>query len=179
MLPDQESINIEIAALAEQARDELTPAAPTSAPIPRPSGGGSPGVIAPIYMGKSHEVIPDRYVLHYSITSCTNRRAESRDNEFYALSYLRSRVNGTRVRHLTRCDRPLFNLPVDRIPTGIHRVPYCCECEVIDLSHLPPPPSASQLYDLPETTLRGRTAAKSAKPAAKPPAKPVTLDDLI
>jgi len=176
MLPDQEKINIEIAALAEHGlRPEPTP----SSPPPRPSGGASLGVVAPIYMGKSHEVIPDRYVLHYSITSCANCRAESRANEFYALSYLRSRVNGTRVRHLTRCDRPLFNLPVDRIPTGIHRVPYCCECEVIDLSHLPPPPSASQLYDLPETTLRGRTAAKSAKPAAKPPAKPVTLDDLI
>jgi hypothetical protein len=159
---DKERTMAEVHSLAEEARDN---------PVPPKN----PGVIAPIYMGKDHEVIPERYVVHYSITRCANCKAESRDNEFYALSYLKSRVNGTRVRHLTRCARPLFNLPVDRIPTGIHSVPYCCECDVIDLSHLPPPPSAALVYDLAEPT------AKNAKPktAAKPAAAKPTLNDLI
>lgn len=160
-LPDHERHMNEVKDLAQEARDNPAPVR-------------NPGVIAPIYMGKDHEVIPERYVVHYSITRCGNCGTESRDNEFYALSYLKSRINGTRVRHLTRCPRPLYNLPVDRIPTGIHSVPYCCECATIDLSHLPPPPCASQVYDLAEPLTKG------AKPkAAKTAAKPTTLNDLI
>lgn len=171
ILPDYEARMDDVKELAEMARIRA-----------EHNGGASPqppqnGVIAPIYMGKAHEVIPDRYVLHYSISICSNCKAESRDSEFYALSYLRSRINGTRVRHLTRCDRPIFNLPVDRIPTGTAKVPFCCECSDIDLSHLPPPPHESRLMDLPGPVLRG-TKAKTGgeRPSAK--AKP-TLDDLI
>ena len=163
-LPDQERLDIEVQSLAEEARN--TPRPPTAEP---PARGG---VIAPIYMGKSHEVIPDRYVIHFSVTRCANCGTESRDNEFYALSYIRSRVNGTRVRHLTRCDRPLYNLPVDKIPTGIHNVPFCCECPSISLDHLPPPPQESQVYDLPEATAKGKRP-KVAEPKA------ASLDDLI
>lgn len=169
-LPDQEQVNEELHALADEARNaqpaDSGPAAPMSI---------NTGVIAPIFMGRAHEVIPDRYVLHYSITVCANCSAESRDSEFYALSYIKSRVNGTRVRHLIRCDRPMFNLPVDVIPTGKHRLPFCCECETIDLSHLPPPPEESRVTTLAEPTLKG------AKPKAEPKAAPKkpTLDDLI
>lgn len=164
-LPDEELHMQQVQQLAQEAREKPFEAALAAA---RP-----PGVIAPIYMGAS-PVIPDRYVVHYSITRCSNCAAESRDNEFYALSYLKSRVNGTRVKHLTRCDRPEYNLPVDVIPTGTHKVPFCCECARIDLSHLPPPPSASRLYDLEEPRLKG---AKPKADAKKPKSQP-TADDL-
>ena len=169
ILPDFEARMDDVKELAAMARQEGGEAAARQP--------AQPGVIAPIYMGKAHEVIPDRYVLHYSISVCSNCKAESRDSEFYALSYLRSRINGTRVRHLTRCDRPIFNLPVDRIPTGTAKVPFCCECSDIDLSHLPPPPHESRLMDLPDPVLRNaRPKAGGERQGAK--AKP-TLDDLI
>lgn len=168
-LPDQNTINIEVAALAEEARETIQIqiiAVPPSA-----------GVIAPIYMGKDHEVIPDSYVLHYTIATCANCTAESRSNDFYALSYIRSRINGTRVRHLVRCERPLFNLPVARIPVGTKRVPFCCECPEISLDHLPPPPHESRLYDLADPILRGAKPKSTGEP--KPAKKPASLDDLI
>lgn len=169
-LPDQEQVDREIHELAQEARTEPWPLKP------EPIQSINNGVIAPIYMGKAHEVIPDRYVLHYSITVCANCSAESRDSEFYALSYIKSRVNGTRVRHLVRCDRPIFNLPVDVIPTGKHRLPFCCECPSYDLTHLPPPPQESLVTTLPEPTLKG---AKLKPPATVKPSTKSTLDDLI
>lgn len=174
ILPDYEARMDDVKELAEMARvrEQRTQANDTT-PAPRQ------GVIAPIYMGKAHEVVPDRYVIHFSISVCSNCKAESRDSEFYALSYLRSRINGTRVRHLTRCDRPIFNLPVDVIPTGTHKVPFCCECATIDLSHLPPPPHESRLMDLPDPVLRNaKTKAGSERPKSGPAPK-ATLDDLI
>lgn len=167
--PDKDLVMDEVHSLATEARDHGT--------TPREAldtAARAPGVMAPIYMGKAHEVVPDHYVLHYSISICANCGAESRESTFYALNYLRSRVNGTRVRHLVRCDRPWYNLPVKVLPTGQSRVPFCCECPTIDLSHLPPPPEPSQLHDLAEPTRKG------AKPkAAKEAAKPTSLDDLI
>lgn len=174
IMPDYEARMEDVKELAEMARKREARTGAT------PALTAQPGVIAPIYMGKAHEVVPDRYVLHYSISVCSNCKAESRDSEFYALSYLRSRINGTRVRHLTRCDRPIFNLPVDRIPTGTHKVPFCCECETIDLSHLPPPPHESRLMDLPDPVLRGaKTAAGSKRSDAPAKSTKATLDDLI
>jgi hypothetical protein len=124
-------------------------------------------------------LIPERYIVHYTIARCANCQAESRYNEFFALTYLRSRINGTRVRHLTRCDRPEFNLPVDRIPVGTRGIPFCCECTTIDLSHLPPPPSAASLVDLPDVVQKGAKKGASDKRQPKAPVKAATLDDLI
>lgn len=167
---DKEQIMSQVHHLAEEARENLAPSQPQAAQPDAPRG-----VIAPIYMGKDHEVVPDRYVIHYAVSRCANCGTESRDNEFYALSYIRSRVNGTRVRHLTRCPRPLYNLPVDVIPTGIHNVPFCCECPTISLAHLPPPPEESRLTDLAEPRAKG---AKPKETTAAQPKK-ASLDDLI
>lgn len=145
---------------------------------------GNPGVIAPITMGKDHEIVPDSYVLHWSETTCRNCGHVETDSMFFALSYIRSRVNGTRVRHLIPTSSPLYNLPVDRIRTGTHTTPYCAACADIDLSHLPPPPEPSQLRDLPEPQFKGRgpkgtgeRQVKEEKP--KPKKGPASLDDLI
>ena len=168
---DKEATMNEVAALAEQARENLQvePA--------KPGRDNVVGVIAPIHMGTTG-LIPERYVVHYTIARCANCASESRYNEFFALTYLRSRINGTRVRHLTRCDRPKYNLPVDRIPVGTRGIPFCCECTAIDLSHLPPPPEASRLTDLPEPTLRGAKPASERQRKPTPP-KSASLDDLI
>lgn len=175
ILPDYEARMDDVKELAEMARRDNE----NVTILPRRVEAQQVGVIAPIYMGKAHEVVPDRYVLHYSISVCSNCKAESRDSEFYALSYLRSRINGTRVRHLTRCDRPIFNLPVDRIPTGTAKVPFCCECADIDLSHLPPPPHESRLMDLPDPVLRGAKPKAGGERPKSGPAPKATLDDLI
>ena len=170
-IPDKEVIDAQVKSYADAARAQGHDPEVTKYSAPT-------GVFAPIYMGNAHEVIPERYVLHYSISVCANCQSESRDSEFYALSYLKSRVNGTRVRHLVRCDRPMFNLPVDVIPTGNHHVPFCCECPTIDLSHLPPPPQESLVtHTLPDPVLKGQ---KPREPkTTTPPKRPPTLDDLI
>lgn len=168
---DQERTMNEVHALAEEAREHLDPA-------PKAQHAPVIGLIAPIFMGAPTS-IPDRYVVHFTIMRCKNCNTESRYNEFFSLHYLRSRVNGTRVRHLIRCDRPEFDLPVDRIPVRAREVPFCYECDTIDLSHLPPPPSASLVMDLPDPVQRGAKAKSGDKRQPKTPAKPVTLDDLI
>lgn len=169
MQPDHEAIMDEVHTLASEARasgarqDEVKSTPKTNS-----------GVIAPIFMGTS-PVVPERYVVHYAETTCKSCGSTVRDSEFFALSYLRSRINGSRVRHLTRCTSPEFNLPVDVIRTGTHTIPFCCECIAIDLSHLPPPPQAALVYDLAEPRLKGAKPpkAKEVKPATK-----ATLDDL-
>jgi hypothetical protein len=173
---DQERTMTEVHALAEEARE--TNPAPAGARQERSANDRVVGLIAPIYMGTTG-IIPERYIVHYTIARCANCQTESRYNEFFALTYLRSRINGTRVRHLTRCDRPEFNLPVDRIPVGTRGIPFCCECTSIDLSHLPPPPSAASLMDLPDVVQKGRAAAKRSERQRPAPVKPASLDDLI
>lgn len=169
---DNDRIMNEVHELAEEARAS---GARQESPKPAPVVG----LIAPIHMGTTG-LIPERYVVHFTIAQCKNCGTESRYNEFFALTYLRSRVNGTRVRHLTRCDRPDFNLPVDRIPVGTRAIPFCCECDTIDLSHLPPPPEASRLTDLPEPAFKGRKPTTPGERQRKPtPAKSTSLDDLI
>jgi hypothetical protein len=175
-LPDHDTHMAEVQSLAEDARKTSTEAQHTSRE--------SVGVTAPIFMGRDHETIPDRYVLHWSETTCRNCGHVEHSSDFFALSYIRSRVNGTRVRHLTKTSSPLYNLPVDRIRTGTHSTPYCAACTSIDLSHLPPPPEPSQLRDLPEPQLKGRgpkgageRQVKEEKP--KPKKGPASLDDLI
>lgn len=167
-LPDNEKIMTEVHSLAEAAREHPLPPTPDKVV----------GVIAPIHMGTTG-LIPERYVVHYTVAQCRNCGTESRYNEFFALTYLRSRINGTRVRHLTRCDRPEYNLPVERIPVGTRGIPFCCECQSIDLSHLPPPPSATQLHDLPDPVLRGGKAKPKAEAKSPKTPKSTSLDDLI
>ena len=171
-LPDNEQVMSEVKSLANEARANAARQAPQpSAPIV--------GLIAPIHMGAALS-IPERYVVHFTITRCKNCNTESRYNEFFSLHYLRSRINGTRVRHLIRCDRPEYDLPVDRIPVGTRGVPFCCECASIDLSHLPPPPDSSRLMDLPDPVSKGRHhAAGGKRQPGKTSVKPATLDDLI
>lgn len=173
-LPDKEAIDAQVLAYAEAAREEGHNPSVSTYPQAEPQESINKGVIAPIYMGKAHEVIPDSYVVHYSIVRCGNCQAESRSNEFYALSYIKSRVNGSRVRHLVRCDVPMYNLPVRVIPTGSRKVPFCCECDSISLAHLPPPPLESNVTELPEPTLKG---ARPKEPKAAP--KKPSIDDLI
>jgi hypothetical protein len=118
-------------------------------------------------------VIPERYALHYSFSCCDNCGAQERHSELFALTFLRSRFRTGTVKHLTRCAAPTYNLPVDRVMTGTHRIALCGECPKLDLTHLPPPPSAAMLSDLPEPT------AKSAKPVgAKAPAPRPSVFDL-
>ncbi len=167
-IPDKEAIDAQVLAYAEAAR-ELNPTVEVGSYPEKPAG-----VVAPIYMGKAHDVVPDSYVLHYSVSRCSNCSAESRETQFFALNYIKSRINGTRVRHLIRCDAPWYNLPVRIIPTGTKKTPYCAECPAIDLSHLPPPPSESQLHDLAEPQFKNQKPKTAAKETKKP-----TLDDLI
>lgn len=170
-LPDHETHMSEVQSLGEEARERA----------PDPQGRPdkvSTGTIAPIYMGKDHEVIPDRYVLHFSETRCRNCAHVETSSDFFALSYIRSRVHGTRVRHLVKTSAPLYNLPVDRIRTGVHLTPYCAHCGVINLTHLPDAPEPSQLRDLPEPTLKGRKPAGERQPKEKT-TKQASLDDLI
>jgi len=170
-LPDHETHMASVHELAHEAREAAQGAGP------------APGVIAPIFMGNSHETIPERYVLHFSETTCRNCSHVETDSSFFSLSYIRSRLGGTRVRHLVPCASPLYNLPVDRIRTGTHFVPYCVACiDHVNLSHLPPPPEPAKLSDLPEPQLKGRgpkpTSERPVKPTKPAPTK-ASLDDLI
>lgn len=181
-LPDHETHMGEVERLAEEQR--LGAARPTPVELPKGETANyvNPGVVAPIFMGKDHETIPERYVIHFSVTTCKNCNTTETSSDFFALSYIRSRIGGTRIRHLVKSNGPLYNLPVDRIRTGTHTTPFCSACPSIDLSHLPPPPEPSQLRDLPEPTLKGRKPNPSGERPVKEkkePKKPTTLDDLI
>lgn len=176
-IPDQESIMGQVHDLALEARKggatigELGEALLSAA---RPVLGS---VAAPIYLGKAHDVIPQKYILHFKRIQCLNCGHVGTESKFYAMNFIRSRVTGQHVRHLVPCDRPLYLLPVERFPLGTAMTAYCAECEVIDLSHLPPPPMASQVYDLEEPRLKGQKPRPAAekKPTASTKS---TLDDL-
>lgn len=133
----------------------------------------------PIYQSnKPHEVVPDRYVLHYTINRCTNCGYESHDSKFYAQSFLRSRVSNQRVKHIIPCPRPIYNLPVERVLTGRYSTPFCAECPSTDLSHLPNPPVATPARIMSEPVVafsKPARAQERTKPA--PPRKP-TIEDL-
>lgn len=173
-LPDAEVHFKAVQQLAEEARTNA--AQPT--PVDINPQGKRDSVAAPIHLGKPTDFIPESYVLHYSETCCTACGTKSRRSHFYALNYLRSRTGASRVKNLTPCARPLYNLPVTRLFTGRVVVPYCGECETIDLSHLPPPPSPAQLHDLPDARLKGQPA-RPASDKPKPTPKKSTLEDLI
>ena len=134
----------------------------------------------PIFLGKAHEVIPHSYMLHFTVQHCKACLTDSMVSQFYALSFIRSRVTGKAVTHLIPCDTPLFNLPVEEKLVGRREVPMCHGCYGVsqDLSHLPTPPSASMLYDLEEPRLKGQRPKEAAKEAKKPASKKATLDDL-
>lgn len=101
--------------------------------------------------------IPTSYVINYSINHCTSCGREEQHSEFFSLSFLRSRNGTGTVRHLTPCDGPLFNLPVDRVLTGHTTTPFCAACPPISLEHLPIPPGglgAVELHDLCEMRMK-------------------------
>ena len=118
--------------------------------------------------------IPSRYVIHYRFVQCEHCGHATRESQFLALTYVRTRMGTGLVRDLKQVPRPLYNLPVDKVLTGCHKVPFCQACDSVSLSHLPPPPSEAALHDLPEPALK--TAAK-AKPTTPPRRKP-TIEEL-
>lgn len=165
-LPDLERHMAEVQSLATEARE--TPPGPTTS---------GPKVAAPIYMGNEKDIIPTKYVIHYAFVQCTNCGHATRESEFYAMVHLRSRLGAGRVRHLVKCSKAVFNIPVEKVLTGCHKIPYCQACDKIDLSHLPPPPEPTLITTFPEMRMKGQKP-KDVKPA-KEPTKPATLDDLI
>lgn len=168
-LPDKESIMQQVHQLATEARDNGTVI--EEARLAR----GATGVVAPIFLGKAHEVIPAKYILHFKRSHCLHCGHVGTESKFYAMNYIRSRITGQHVKHLVPCDRPLFNIPLERIPLGTVTTAYCAECESISLDHLPPPPLASQVYDLAEPRLKGQ----KPRPAAEvKTSKQPTADDL-
>ena len=89
--------------------------------------------------------IPSSYVLNYTINRCASCGHEETHSEFFAVSFIKSRHGTGTVRHLTRCDGPMFNIPVDRVLTGQHIIPFCSACPTIDLTHLPDAPDGSRI----------------------------------
>ena len=120
--------------------------------------------------------IPAGYVLHYYTTACGHCHTQSSRSDFYALHMLKSRLDRTPVRHLVRCERASFNLPVERVNVGHRNIPYCCDCQSIDLTSLPPPPSAAMLHDIRETTREAAPRKPTPTHAAQP--RKATLGDL-
>ena len=139
----------------------------------------------PIHLGKSHDVIPHAYALYYTTIHCTGCGRESHDSQFFAVAHLRSRLTNTICKHIVPCDRPLFNLPVERVSRGRRSTPYCVHCPSIDLSHLPPPPRIENVRVAPEPVVhysraKGPTTPRRPETPNRPKAgagKP-TLEDL-
>jgi hypothetical protein len=114
--------------------------------------------------------IPARYVLRNTDVKCEACGHISTTSEFFALSFAHSRNHvGTPIRHYEPCIRPIYNLPVEEVMAPMRATAFCWRCAPsIDLSHLPPPPSASGLNQLPELALKGQPK-KAAAPAARKP----------
>lgn len=172
-LPDRESIAAQVKTLAEEARDNGTAVGDAL----RHAVGIEASVAAPIYLGKADQFIPVKYVLHFSTIRCTNCGCVTHESKFYAMNYIRSRVTGQHVKHMVPTDRALYNVPVERIALRPHTTPYCAECEVIDLSHLPTPPKADLVFDLEEPRLKGQKPRPAAEKKETKPRQP-TADDL-
>ena len=168
-LPDREQINSQVHHLAEEARDRAS--------LDSDTPSDTPTRAAPLYMGGAHDVVPHRYVLHYSTIECLNCGTTSHESSFYALTYIKSRMDKTRVRQLIPCKAPLYNLPVDRIRTGHFKTPFCIECDTIDLSGLPLPPEEPVVYAFPEPLVKGAKRKTTTTATATP--KPAGLDELI
>lgn len=169
--PDKEQIMSQVQQDAEQARDDLKSGEATAR-----QAEPQRGLFAPIHMAPAHDGVPHEYILHVHTQLCSNCGCGEMHSEFFAYYRLRSRMGGNIVTHLRRADRPMYNLPVRRIPLTPTKVPFCSECENISLTHLPSPPAESNLTNLPEPT------AKNAKPKAQAPKSTptkATLEDLI
>jgi hypothetical protein len=113
-------------------------------------------------------IIPTSYTIRVTVTRCNTCNSVNYHSEFLAMTLTKPRAGlGQPVKTWTACQRPLYDLPVDK--TFMNRMtPYCSQCPTIDLSLLPAPPHASRLHDLADVALKGRPASKSAAPAAKP-----------
>jgi hypothetical protein len=114
-------------------------------------------------------IIPTSYTIRVTITRCNTCNYVSRQSEFMSLTLIKPRMGaGQPAKHWTECKRPEYDLPVDRVFVN-RMTPYCAECPEIDLSLLPLPPAAQGLTVLPDVTLKGQPAKKTAAPrAAKP-----------
>jgi hypothetical protein len=119
-------------------------------------------------------LVPSSYVIHYRFVQCSHCGHASRESTFYSVVYLRPRGGGKPARHLVPCDRPRYNLPVNKQLTAQLKIPFCQACDSVDLSHLPPPPSGEHLYDLAEPTAKPPKAAETTK--RPPPRRPSILD---
>lgn len=173
-MPDQEALNEQVKFYAEQAR--AAGHNPDVVKIPTPEQAAT---TTPIFLGKAHEVIPHSYMLHYKVQHCKGCNSDVMVSQFYALSFIRSRVTGQRVHHLIPCDTPLFNLPIETRLVGRTEVPICHACmDSATLDHLPLPPQESQVYDLDEPRLKGQKPKAAKEPKAEAKSKKATLDDL-
>jgi hypothetical protein len=127
------------------------------------------------------DVIPSAYVVRTTYTRCTNCNCVGTSSEFLAMSFIKARnAIGEPVRHYEPVSRPQYNLPITHTAAPPRLTAFCVRCTPRDLSHLPPPPSASMLYDLTEPLLKdGRSANTGAKaPVKSPAAKKPNIQDL-
>lgn len=174
-MPDADSVKAEIEQLARAERAKL---GTTMGAALAEAAGVTDSVAAPIYLGKNHEFIPVKYILHYAEVRCLNCNCVSHESKFYAMNFIRSRITGQHVKHLVPCDRPQFNIPVERVPLRSHTTPFCAECDVISLAHLPLPPEEAQITTLEEPRLKGAKPRPAAEAKPPKPSTKATLDDL-
>jgi hypothetical protein len=114
--------------------------------------------------------IPSSYLLRTTVVVCQNCGSAKCTSEFLAMSLVRSRNGaGTPVRHYETVTAALWNLPVERVAAPPRPTAFCIDCTTIDLSHLPPPPSAARLNQLPDLVLKGQPRPKTAAQAPRKP----------
>lgn len=183
-LPDHEARMDEVRQLADEVRQQghtpalkIEPNELQSKPGLQSNNANAPrGLFAPVTLAPAHEGVPTSYILHIHTHMCSNCGCGEEYSEFFARYTMRTRTgSGTPVTHLRRCDKPMYNIPVERRPVGVTRIPFCSECTDFNLSHLPSPPDESYLSpQLPPDLTR-----KGAKPKAPATKKQPTLEDLL
>jgi hypothetical protein len=119
----------------------------------------------------TNNAIPKYYRLVVTTTTCTHCGARSHDSQFLAAHAVKSR-HDIPSRHdagitILPCDRPLYNLPVERM-ARTRTTPYCHACSEVNLSHLPPVPTISNVRMVQPTPVL-KSATKPAAPAKPKP----------
>lgn len=119
--------------------------------------------------------IPESYELVVTHLRCACCGYVERRSHFMAITHIRSRhAIGEPVRHSVRIDAPEYNLPVTIRKVNGPAMPFCGVCPTISLAHLPLPPQAAALTDLPDPVLK---VAKS-RPTTPPPRRKPTIEEL-